>query len=444
MFCTQCGTKLDEGMAFCPSCGSKVASAGSVEETQVLEYPVAASQPVSTQLTQPVSTQPTQPGAARQTQYDYSSQPTAAMPGYPVQPAQAQPTQLVQPAQAGATIQQGVSPIAIAAGAVAAIVVIAALLLFFVFKPGQAQVESAGSSTPTAGTPAASTSAAPASSGASAGASTTTSAGASSAADAAKAQAEQLASSQKAAVNTMSNAGMQVFTGTVHVTTFAQRGSEKGIRDFERETQQLVYLELDTTQNIGGRLSGDMGKEAVRSGDSISFGNRCSSAASAYDGKHVTVAAYQSDLWFPSDVAGALYTVIGDAYVVYADGEAPVMTTAPSQTTPVVETEKPKPQPKPQPSSSSYVLPDSSSRAYSYSELSSLSNYQLYIARNEIYARHGRMFNRQDLNDYFNAQSWYSGRIAPENFDDGVLNSAETANIKAMREIEGQRNSPYL
>lgn len=37
-----------------------------------------------------------------------------------------------------------------------------------------------------------------------------------------------------------------------------------------------------------------------------------------------------------------------------------------------------------------YVIPDSSSRYLSTSELQGYSDWQLYIARNEIYARHGR------------------------------------------------------
>ena len=32
---------------------------------------------------------------------------------------------------------------------------------------------------------------------------------------------------------------------------------------------------------------------------------------------------------------------------------------------------------------------------------------ELEIMRNEIYARHGWVFNRRDLQDYFGRQSWY-------------------------------------
>ena len=95
-------------------------------------------------------------------------------------------------------------------------------------------------------------------------------------------------------------------------------------------------------------------------------------------------------------------------------------------------------------SNSDYMLPDSASHYYSESSLSSLSNWQLFVARNEIYARHGRRFLRDDLQSYFNSKSWYHGTVAPENFNDGVLNDVERANALTMRSIEEARGSEYL
>lgn len=97
------------------------------------------------------------------------------------------------------------------------------------------------------------------------------------------------------------------------------------------------------------------------------------------------------------------------------------------------------------PSSGSYVLPDSSTRLYSASELQGLSNWDLYIARNEIYARHGRMFQKDDLQSYFNGQSWYTPRYSPEQFDSmGLLNSTEQQNAATILSIEQSRGSEYL
>lgn len=94
--------------------------------------------------------------------------------------------------------------------------------------------------------------------------------------------------------------------------------------------------------------------------------------------------------------------------------------------------------------SGDYVLPDSSSRTYSESELKELTNYELYIARNEIFARHGRMFNNEDLQDYFGSKSWYHPSVKAEDFDESVFNSHEKKNIETMAKIENSRGSKFV
>lgn len=95
---------------------------------------------------------------------------------------------------------------------------------------------------------------------------------------------------------------------------------------------------------------------------------------------------------------------------------------------------------------SDYVLEDSASRYYSTSELQDMSLWELYLARNEIFARHGRGFKNQDLVDYFATRSWYTERYTPEQFDamTSPLNDYERKNVEAMYAIEAERNSPYL
>ena len=51
--------------------------------------------------------------------------------------------------------------------------------------------------------------------------------------------------------------------------------------------------------------------------------------------------------------------------------------------------------------------PWTSERLIGQEELSSLSLAELDIMRNEIFARHGWVFNRKDLQQYFESQSWY-------------------------------------
>lgn len=94
---------------------------------------------------------------------------------------------------------------------------------------------------------------------------------------------------------------------------------------------------------------------------------------------------------------------------------------------------------------SGYILPESDSRKYSKSELAGLSNWELYVARNEIFARHGRGFKNEDLVTYFNAKSWYSELMAPEDFDEVFSpNKYEKANTDLIMELERDGNSPYL
>lgn len=95
--------------------------------------------------------------------------------------------------------------------------------------------------------------------------------------------------------------------------------------------------------------------------------------------------------------------------------------------------------------SSAYVLPGSDSRYYSTSELNDLSNYELYLARNEIFARHGREFKNQDLRDYFGSMSWYVPKYSGDEFDSmDLLNDYEKKNADTMLSIEQKRGSSYL
>lgn len=95
--------------------------------------------------------------------------------------------------------------------------------------------------------------------------------------------------------------------------------------------------------------------------------------------------------------------------------------------------------------SSSFILPASDTQFYSTAELEQLSDYELYLARNEIYARHGRIFNNEDLRQYFNAQDWYYEVYAPEEFDSLVaLNEYEKQNANTILALEKSRNSSYV
>lgn len=90
--------------------------------------------------------------------------------------------------------------------------------------------------------------------------------------------------------------------------------------------------------------------------------------------------------------------------------------------------------------SGGFILPDSDSRYYSAEEISGLTKEELRIARNEIYARRGRIFSDSGLRTYFEGKDWYHGSIEAGRFRDDQLNDFEKKNrdlIKAREEQLG-------
>ena len=75
-----------------------------------------------------------------------------------------------------------------------------------------------------------------------------------------------------------------------------------------------------------------------------------------------------------------------------------------------------------------FILPDSSVRVLDKSELAGFSAEQCRLARNEIYAKHGRMFDDAGLQNYFNSRSWYHGTIPAKQFNDNILSDIEIQN----------------
>ena len=86
---------------------------------------------------------------------------------------------------------------------------------------------------------------------------------------------------------------------------------------------------------------------------------------------------------------------------------------------------------------SGFYFPDSDTRKLTESDLSGLSKAELRIARNEIYARHGRKFQDSELQEYFDSCDWYYGCIDPENFDETrELNATERRNARFILKHE--------
>lgn len=82
-----------------------------------------------------------------------------------------------------------------------------------------------------------------------------------------------------------------------------------------------------------------------------------------------------------------------------------------------------------------YVFYDSDSRYLEESEIeNTLPRIYIWIAKNEIYARHGRLFKNDILNEYFNSKDWYYGRF--DEIYESELNQYEKANIKLLKKYE--------
>lgn len=86
-----------------------------------------------------------------------------------------------------------------------------------------------------------------------------------------------------------------------------------------------------------------------------------------------------------------------------------------------------------------FIFKDSDSRYLTEEDLAGMDDWQLLIARNEIYARHGRLFSNSEIQAYFNEKSWYKGTVEPEVFDAQIMdifNDYELVNIEFIRAHE--------
>lgn len=92
-----------------------------------------------------------------------------------------------------------------------------------------------------------------------------------------------------------------------------------------------------------------------------------------------------------------------------------------------------------------YMIPVSSTIPLTKDVLLNMTDNELWIARNEIYARHGRGFNNDYLQRWFDACSWYEKTSEADAFDDAVLSQIEKDNLNVIREAEENyaKEHPY-
>lgn len=87
-----------------------------------------------------------------------------------------------------------------------------------------------------------------------------------------------------------------------------------------------------------------------------------------------------------------------------------------------------------------YILPDSDSRKLKKSDLAGMTAQQLSYAKNEIYARHGRVFKSSELQDYFNEKDWYEKN---DDFKDEDLSKKEAENTKFIAAYQKDNDLEY-
>lgn len=81
-----------------------------------------------------------------------------------------------------------------------------------------------------------------------------------------------------------------------------------------------------------------------------------------------------------------------------------------------------------------YILPDITNRYYSENELSGMDANTLSLARNELYARHGYIFKKPELQEYFGGKSWYTPQVSE--VPDSAFNEYEKANLELIQKLE--------
>ena len=79
-----------------------------------------------------------------------------------------------------------------------------------------------------------------------------------------------------------------------------------------------------------------------------------------------------------------------------------------------------------------FIIPDVDIEYLSSADIQDMPLQVVCYAKNEIYARHGRMFLDREIYEYFLTRMWYEPTYAPEEFDESCLNEYEKANIELL------------
>ncbi len=88
-----------------------------------------------------------------------------------------------------------------------------------------------------------------------------------------------------------------------------------------------------------------------------------------------------------------------------------------------------------------FVLPMSATLTLTSDDLLNLNEDKLSLARNEIFARNGKLFTDYYLQSYFDSCTWYAGSV--NEIEDGVLSKTEEDNIALIKTAEADYKTAH-
>ena len=194
------------------------------------------------------------------------------------------------------------------------------------------------------------------------------------------------------------------------------------VYNISSETVSFSFFQTDRnqTQSVSADVTAEVAGNAARFTMSDSAGNT-SSGNMIFD---------NGQLYLKISTGEPVSAVYPNVNCIMSRNQVPLIPDPTATPTPAPQEQQPT-------MPGDYFFPESSSRYLTDDEVSVYSSQQLELAKNEIYARHGRQFVTQSIADYFNSKSWYQGTIDPDTFDaqqDSIFNEYETANIQKIDE----------
>lgn len=88
-----------------------------------------------------------------------------------------------------------------------------------------------------------------------------------------------------------------------------------------------------------------------------------------------------------------------------------------------------------------FIFPDSDKKYLSEDEVRAKTVEDLMVGRNEIFARHGYIFEDANLKSHFENTSWYQGTVVSSEFNsEQVFNEFEKKNVELIKKVEDEIN----